>query len=261
MSFTTPSPVPKELTTGCHVTAHLNHITVHFDDIKYALSTSPLNGGFHHVLAVRNQQLAFKVETEEELPGGSLSAYLASEFEQIDTPVHFSTAIITAASMEHHYYSKVQQGDCIVEAIITAGVDQTAHRAGDGYLYEEHQGHFASTLPTSSATASNRIGTINMLIFTNKALGDGAMTRAMITIAEAKAAALADMGIYSVYGKHNPNFKKDSIATGSATDGVILTIDTNGDILSDAGTFSLFGDTLAKAVREGVKQALITSEL
>ena len=45
-------------------------------------------------------------------------------------------------------------------------------------------------------------------------------------------------------------------ATGTATDGIILTINTNGDVLTDAGSYSLFGDTLAKAVYLGVQRAL-----
>lgn len=39
--------------------------------------------------------------------------------------------------------------------------------------------------------------------------------------------------------------KNNTTATGTSTDGVILTIDANGDVLTDIGTF-LFGDTLLK---------------
>ncbi|WP_289087893.1 adenosylcobinamide amidohydrolase [uncultured Veillonella sp.] len=226
---TNPYTAPAELITGGRVTTTINSITVDFDTIHYAICTGPLHGGLHHVIAVRNQQLAFFVETEKELPGGSAANYLAAEFEQVDLPVNFCSGLLTSASMEKHAYAKVEQGSVIVEVIATAGFEATAHRAGDGYLYEEADGSFHSP------------GTINLLIFTNKALTDGAMVRALITVTEAKAAALADAGKTSVVS-HN-------IATGTATDGVILTIDTGGEILTDAGTFSLFGDTLAKAVR------------
>lgn len=256
MSFHTPCPVPDELVTGGHITAHFNSITVHFDDIKYALSTGALNGGFHHVLAVRNQHLGFYVNTEKELPGGSMSSYLASEFEQIDTPVHFSTALITAATMEHHIYTKIHEGDCIVEAIVTAGVDKTAHRAGGGYLYAEHDGLFESI--QTSTQPPQRTGTINILLFTNKALGDAAMVKALLTITEAKAAALADLNIPSVYPLYVPQ-APSAAATGTSTDGVILTINPQGDLITDVGTFSRFGDTLAKAVYQSVYQAILHS--
>lgn len=86
-----------------------------------------------------------------------------------------------------------------------------------------------------------------MLIFTNKALTDGALTKALITVTEAKSAAFRDADIKSLIS--------NAYATGTATDGVILTIDTNGEVLTDSGTYSLFGDTLAKCVRLAMSRA------
>ena len=90
---------PQELATGGYVTRELHSVTIHFDDIHYSLSSGQLNGGYHHTLAVRNQQLTYQIETEKDLPGGSVADYLAQEFEHIDTPVHFSTALLTSATM------------------------------------------------------------------------------------------------------------------------------------------------------------------
>ncbi|MDU6497954.1 MAG: adenosylcobinamide amidohydrolase [Veillonella sp.] len=209
---------PQELATGGYVTRELHSVTVHFDDIHYSLSSGQLNGGYHHTLAVRNQQLTYQIETEKDLPGGSVADYLAQEF----------------------------------ETIVTAGYEKTAHRAGTGYCYEERDGDFI--VP----------GTINILVFTNKALTDSAMVKAVMTITEAKTAALQDWNVESV--RLHPFINEDipdaitkerkTSATGTSTDGIILTIDTNGDILTDAGSFSLFGDTLAKAVYVGVQRAL-----
>ena len=139
-----------------------------------------------------------------------------------------------------------------METIVTAGYEKTAHRAGTGYCYEERDGGFI--VP----------GTINILVFTNKALTDSAMVKAIMTITEAKTAALQDWGVESV--RLYPFINEDipeaitkehkTSATGTSTDGIILTIDTNGDVLTDAGSFSLFGDTLAKAVYVGIQRAL-----
>ena len=243
---------PQELDTGGYVTRELHSVTVHFDDIHYSLSSGQLNGGYHHTLAVRNQQLTYQIETEKDLPGGSVADYLAQEFEHIDTPVHFSTALLTSATMHLHAYAKVEEHDTIVETIVTAGYEKTAHRAGTGYCYEERDGDFI--MP----------GTINILVFTNKALTDSAMVKAIMTITEANTAALQDWNVESV--RLHPFINEDipdaitkerkTSATGTSTDGIILTIDTNGDILTDAGSFSLFGDTLAKAVYVGVQRAL-----
>ena len=216
--------VPTTLRSGGYVDIHSSAITITYDTPFYTISTSPFNGGLHHVMAVRNQQLTFFVNDESELPGGSTSAYLAKECVQLDLPIHFCTALLTSASMNRHAYVCYQEGTIIVEVIATAGVEKTAHRAGDGYTYYEKDGAFHTG------------GTINLLVFTNCALTDGALTKSLLTITEAKTVALQ--------------------STGTSTDGVIMTIDPNGELLTDTGTFSQFGDTLAKAVRSAIEKAL-----
>ena len=99
---------------------------------------------------------------------------------------------------------------------------------------------------------------------TNKALTDSAMVKAIMTITEAKTAALQDWKVESTKAipkcntqiNHSLAKETNTSATGTATDGIILTINTNGDVLTDAGSYSLFGDTLAKAVYLGVQRAL-----
>ena len=44
--------------------------------------------------------------------------------------------------MHLHAYAKVEEHDTIVETIVTAGYEKTAHRAGTGYCYEERDGDF-----------------------------------------------------------------------------------------------------------------------
>lgn len=228
--------VPTTLRSGGYVDIHSSAITVTYNMPYYAISTSPFNGGLHHVMAVRNQQLTFFVNNESELPGGSTSDYLAKECVQLDLPIHFCTALLTTASMNRHAYVCYQEGTIIVEVIATAGVEKTAHRAGDGYTYYEKDGAFHTG------------GTINLLVFTNCALTDGALTKSLLTITEAKTVALQSIGITSVLSNQP--------ATGTSTDGVIMTIDPNGELLTDTGTFSQFGDTLAKAVRSAIEKAL-----
>ena len=228
--------VPTTLRSGGYVDIHSSAITVTYDMPYYAISTSPFNGGLHHVMAVRNQQLTFFVNNESELPGGSTSDYLAKECVQLDLPIHFCTALLTTASMNRHAYVCQSEDSIVIEVIATAGVEKTAHRAGDGYTYYEKDGVFHAG------------GTINLLVFTNCALTDGALTKSLLTITEAKTVALQSIGITSVLSNQP--------ATGTSTDGVIMTIDPNGELLTDTGTFSQFGDTLAKAVRSAIEKAL-----
>lgn len=235
--------LPTTLITGGRLEQTNSAITAYFDEIRYSISTGQLNGGLHHTMAVRSQKLTFHIDSEKDLPGGSISEYLSEEFQQVDIPIHFATGLLTSASMEKAVYICKQANNTIVEVIATGGFDQTAHRAGNGYFYEEKNGEYISCKERPIA------GTINLLIFTNKALTDGALTRALISITEAKTASLIDAKIASCHDS--------ALATGTATDGIIMTIDPNGDILTDSGTFSLFGDTLAKAVKEAVYQLAI----
>lgn len=223
---------PDELASGGYITVEDSAITIVFNEVHYALSTSALNGGFHHILGARNQQLTFQIDTEQDLPGGSVSNYLAQEFQALDLPINFCTGLLTSADMTRHVYHKVEQEGNIVETIVTTGVEHTAHRAGDGYYY------------TETETGRYTTGTINIMVFTNRALTDGAITRALIAITEAKTRALFEKGV--------PSVMNGQTATGTATDGIIFTIDPNGVLLTDSGTFSAFGDTLAKAVYQAV---------
>ena len=65
-----------------------------------------------------------------------------------------------------------------------------------------------------------------------------------------------DFPKYNTHIVHSLAKETNTSATGTATDGIILTINANGDVLTDAGSYSLFGDTLAKAVYLGVQRAL-----
>lgn len=231
-----PYTLPAQLETGGSITQTDTSITVQFDEVHYSMSTSHLNGGLHHTLAVRNQKLTYQVEKEYDLPGGSVANYLGMEFQHIDVPDNFGTALLTTAAIEDAVYAKEQQDDTIVEVIVTAGFEKTATCPGSGYKYIERDGDYFEA------------GTINLLVFTNKALTDGAMARALITITEAKSVALRAEGIKSI--------DSDELATGTATDGIILTIDTSGNLITDTGAYSLFGDTIAKAVIKGLRQII-----
>ena len=88
--------------------------------------------------------------------------------------------------MNLHAYAKVEEHDTIVETIVTAG-------------YEKRPIVQAQVIATKSEMVAFIVpGTINILVFTNKALTDSAMVKAIMTITEAKTAALQDWGVESV---------------------------------------------------------------
>jgi hypothetical protein len=122
--------------------------------------------------------------------------------------------------------------DMTAVAVVTAGVEGNALRTSKdtGAWYEP--------------------GTINVLVMTNHKLSEQAATRAIVTITEAKTAALWDMDIRSVQTPLvNP-------ATGTGTDTVIV-VSGEGVTLNWSGGHSKMGELIADAVYSGVQEALL----
>ncbi len=92
------------------------------------------------------------------------------------------------------------------------------------------------------------MGTINIILITNASLTEAAMARALITITEAKCAALQDLGIESSY---SPGL----IATGTGTDNVIV-VPGNGIRITYTGGHSKTGELIGRVVYESVKEAV-----
>ena len=120
--------------------------------------------------------------------------------------------------------------DMKVYALVTAGVSSNAMRTSKdtGAYYEP--------------------GTINVILMTNMKLSSQAMTRAIITVTEAKTAALQDLDIRSSY---QPNLQ----ATGTGTDN-ILVVQGEGKNIQYTGGHTKMGELIAKAVYKGVKEAI-----
>ena len=118
-----------------------------------------------------------------------------------------------------------------VYALVTAGVTSNAMRMSkdNGNYYEP--------------------GTINIIILTNMKLTDRAMTRAIISVTEAKTAALLDLDIRSSYNA------KEYRATGTGTDNIIV-VQGAGTLIDNTGAHTKMGELISKSVYEGVKEAI-----
>ena len=142
-----------------------------------------------------------------------------------------SALLMTGADMDHVTITDKQYRDMIVTAVVTAGVCSNAQRAScsTGHYYEP--------------------GTINIILMTNMKLSHRAMARAVISITEAKSAVLADLDIRST---DDPlNFQ----ATGTGTDNIIV-VQGQGTTIDGTGGHTKMGELIAKAVYDGVKQAI-----
>ena len=148
-----------------------------------------------------------------------------------------STFLFTGANMDNLVYVektalpafKSSLNPLKIGVLVTAGVQTNALRAGrDSGDYWEP-------------------GTINIIILSNRKLGDGAMSNMLITATEAKTAALEDLDIRSS--------SSGLPATGTGTDNIIV-VSGQGLPAKMSGGHTKLGELLTKAVYEATIQAI-----
>ena len=121
----------------------------------------------------------------------------------------------------------------------TAGAKGNALRTGvETANYVERSGHFV-----------NASGTINVIILTNATLSEGAMARAIITVTEAKTAALQDLNVRST---GSPQYQ----ATGTGTDNVIVVSGKMGEPLLITSGHTKIGELIGGSTKIAVTEAL-----
>jgi adenosylcobinamide amidohydrolase/ABC-type Fe3+-hydroxamate transport system substrate-binding protein len=140
--------------------------------------------------------------------------------------------MLTGADMNNAVVKTASHRDMTVTAIVTAGAESNAIRTSrdTGAFYEP--------------------GTINILVMTNHALSERALSRAIVTITEAKTAALWDMDIRSSQSRATYP------ATGTGTD-TVLVVAGEGATLHGSGGHTKMGELIADAVHRGVRDALL----
>ena len=142
-----------------------------------------------------------------------------------------SSFLFTGANMDHLAVVRKQFKNMDVYALVTAGVQSNALRMGkdEGKYYEP--------------------GTINIILLSNMKLTPRAMTRAIISATEGKTAALMDLDIRSSVSPRRYQ------ATGTGTDNVLV-VEGTGTPVSLAGGHSKMGELIARAVYQGVSEAV-----
>lgn len=148
-----------------------------------------------------------------------------------------TTLLFTGADMNNLVCCEKSYQQIRVMALVTAGVSSNAVRMGaeEGLFYE--------------GAPARDPGTINVILMVNARLSQRAMTRAIISACEGKTAALQDLDIRST---SNPAFLQ---ATGTGTDNVSV-VEGRGSLLTRSGGHSRLGELIAKAVYEGVLEAV-----
>ena len=149
----------------------------------------------------------------------------------------------TGANMENVAVCEKSYQDLIVCCLATGGVGNALRAGVDRAHWMEFDGNFR-----------NMLGTINIVLLTNAPLSDGAMARAIITVTEAKTAALQDLDARSSVSPQNQ-------ATGTGTDNMIIVSGKElGKTIRHTGGHTKIGELIGVSTKIAVAEAIKKQE-
>ena len=233
-------------------------LLVSFGGKRKVLSTAPYQGGYRTDLdAVLNHDGNYGRGCLVEMKADTYRDHMRLTMKEIGLPEGKTAGLETAAQMENASIVTESYRDLAVTAITTAGIEASGGRVGDPAVwYEESEKkglgkEKKDSGPSHCGQGSQSIkpGTINTILCIDADLYEGALVRALVTAAEAKAAALQELLA--------PSVNSHGIATGSGTDGIIVIANIESELfLTDAGKFSKLGELIGRTVKKSVKEAL-----
>jgi adenosylcobinamide hydrolase len=207
------------------------------------ISTSVCNGGqTEHVRHLVNHQSCEGSGHDQRfafITGHGDHAYHDVVCAELDLAADATAVMGTAAAMNYVAVVARQHSDIEVLAVVTGGVQTNATCAGDPATWHEGEGGFAK-LP---------VGTINTMLLINAPLTVGALARTVLTMSEAKSAALQRLAVPSCYSA--------DLATGTGTDQYCVASPIEGrKPLSSASPHMKLGEIVGLAVRDATIEAL-----
>ena len=225
--------VTERLTDKILVEQTPDHIHVQFDTPYQVISSAVLGGGFAqagHILNLKVEKQSAVKNTDFKPPAAVLSGYcLKNNWSGV------TVGMMTAASMEsYRMVSAVRQAVDII-VLVTSGLSNV-RRAGD-------QAEHREILP-----AVSDVGTINIICLTSAGMVPAAMIEAVMTVTEAKAAALQNLDIKSPVSNQP--------ATGTGTDSMAIAADPKAEKIKYCGKHVVFGEILARLVIEAVTSSI-----
>jgi adenosylcobinamide amidohydrolase len=159
---------------------------------------------------------------------------------EIELPPARTALMSTAANMNYAACAAHRDDDVEVLAVVTAGVETNAVCAGDPAMSREKSAGVVSAVP---------VGTINTILLSSMPLTRGALARAVITMVEAKSAALQRLASPSCYSL--------DLATGTGTDQYCVAAPLEGPrTLKSASPHMKLGEIVGLAVRDATLEAL-----
>ena len=220
-------------------------IVVKLNGANRVLSTSFLNGGYRDdLLFLFNYSEVYgAIDGRCEMKAPTNEGHLVALSKLLNLDPAVSTGLSTAAKVKLAVIKTEAYRDFSVTAVVTAGVDYSACRAGDPAQWHENRGRPFFEDP----------GTINILLFVDAVLTPGALVRSLTVCTEAKVAALQELII--------PSCSSKGLATGSGTDGSIIVSNVDSRTqLTNAGPHTKLGELIGKVVKDTVKESLYIEE-
>ena len=213
------------------------------------LSTSTKNGGqTERVRFLVNHQSCEATahrERHAQITEMGMGAYHDAACGEIGLPPDEVALMGTAANMNYASIVECSAYDTSVTAVVTAGVHGNATCAGDPTSWRETD-HGWEKIENAPPPYS---GTINTLLLISCSLTEGALARAVVTMTEAKSAALRQLAIRSLYSK--------DFATGTSTDQFcIASAVAGGKPRTSTSTGTALGELMGVAVRDATLEAL-----
>jgi adenosylcobinamide amidohydrolase len=210
------------------------------------ISTSPSAGGLNHTVThLVNHQSCEGADHKErylEITALGPDGYHNRVCSELSLDPATAAVMGTAANMIYAAHESCTFENIRVDAIVTAGVESNATCAGDPAQWIE--------TPEGWNKLPEVAGTINTMVIVNQPLMPETMVRTLLTIAEAKSAALMELGVSSRYSQ--------DLATGTGTDQVCVAapVSNHSYAYKSASTHTKLGELLGLATRTATRNAL-----
>ncbi len=210
-----------------------NTLLVSFNEKRRVLSTTD---GYKKVKYVANAYVPYAV-SEHFI--SSYKNFRKSFLEALGISHDDLALLSTGVNIDNLAICEQSFQEFSVCCMVTAGVKGNAQRVGvDTASYIEKNGEFLKIS-----------GTINIILLTNAVLSVGSMARAIMTITEAKTAALQDLDVRST-------FTPQCQATGTGTDNAIVVSGKSGEKIKFLGGHTKLGELIGFSTKNAVTEAI-----
>jgi adenosylcobinamide hydrolase len=232
------------LRTTCHYALQRcgRYLTTELLGEHLVLSTSARNGGqMRGIRYLANHQSCegtAHIARQATLKALGQEVYHDTVCREMGLPPNEVALMGTAANMNYAAIATQEDRGVEVTAVVTAGVQGNAACAGDPAAWREGE------------TGWEKIGgTINTILLINHPLTEAAMASSIVTMTEAKSAALQRLAVRSLYS--------GDLATGTGTDQFAIAAPESGRRrLSSASPHVKLGELIGRTVRDATLEAL-----